>query len=213
MKMPRTSLRDRAYDAIKHRIITLRYRPGEYLNEARICEDLDIGRTPVHQALDRLMLDGMVQVIPRKGVIVKPVSLDEVRALSEVRLVCETAAARLAAQRATGEDIEHLRSVLGRTDAVVAARDLEGMMFLDRDFHGGLAQAAHNPVLAEFLRTLCDRHMRFWFMSLSARDQMARACGEHIAVFDAIERGDPEAAEAAARRHIESFRNNVTRLI
>lgn len=72
------SLRARAYEEIKRRIITLRYEPGAYLNEARVSEQLGIGRTPVHQALDRLMLEGMVEVIPRKGVVVRPVSLDEV---------------------------------------------------------------------------------------------------------------------------------------
>ena len=83
------SLRDRAYDEIKRRIITLDFKPGAYLNEAQISEELSIGRTPVHQALDRLMIEGMVEVIPRKGVLVRSVSLDEVRNLIEVRLINE----------------------------------------------------------------------------------------------------------------------------
>ena len=63
------SLRDLAYESIKHRIITCEFKPGEYINEARVSAILGLGRTPVHQAIDRLMLDGMVEVIPRKGVI------------------------------------------------------------------------------------------------------------------------------------------------
>ena len=84
------SLRDAAYEAIKHRIITCTYRPGEYINEANVSAMLGIGRTPVHQAIDRLMLEGMVDVMPRKGVIVKPVSLDEIMQIVEVRLLNET---------------------------------------------------------------------------------------------------------------------------
>ena len=72
------ALSDVAYEKIKHRIITLAFRPGEHLNEARVCDALDIGRTPVHQAFCRLALEGMVEIIPRKGVIVRPVSLNEV---------------------------------------------------------------------------------------------------------------------------------------
>src|SRR5690606_8086580 len=106
------SLRARAYGEIKRRIITLQYRPGEYLNEAMISDQLGIGRTPVHQALDRLMLEDMVEVIPRKGVIVRPVSLDEVLQLVEVRLVNETHCAALAAQRATEAEIEHMAAIL-----------------------------------------------------------------------------------------------------
>ena len=83
------SLRDAAYDAIKHRIITCAFRPGEYINELQLSSILKIGRTPVHQALDRLMIEGMVEVIPRKGVIVKPVSLNEVLQIIEVRLINE----------------------------------------------------------------------------------------------------------------------------
>jgi len=64
---PSLSLRDQAYFEIKRRINRLEYRPGAYLNEAQISRPLKIGRTPVHQALDRLMLEGLVQVIPRKS--------------------------------------------------------------------------------------------------------------------------------------------------
>src|SRR6266849_7948115 len=91
------SLRDAAYDAIKHRIITCAFRPGEYINELQLSSMLKIGRTPVHQALDRLMMEGMVEVIPRKGVIVKPVSLHDVMQMIDVRLINETQCARLAA--------------------------------------------------------------------------------------------------------------------
>src|SRR5262245_40892958 len=84
------SLRDAAYDAIKHRIITCAFRPGEYINELQLSSMLKIGRTPVHQALDRLMIEGLVDVIPRKGVIVRPVSLNEVLQIIETRLVNET---------------------------------------------------------------------------------------------------------------------------
>jgi GntR family transcriptional regulator, rspAB operon transcriptional repressor len=67
---PPLSLRDRAYLEIKRRINRLEYRPGAYLNEAQISRQLKVGRTPAHQAHDRLMLEGLIQVIPRKGVVV-----------------------------------------------------------------------------------------------------------------------------------------------
>src|SRR5436309_6525740 len=109
------SLRDAAYDAIKHRIITCEFRPGEYINELQLSSTLKIGRTPVHQALDRLMIEGMVDVIPRKGVIVRPVSLNEVLQIIETRLVNETYCSRLAAERANNFDISELADVLKRT--------------------------------------------------------------------------------------------------
>src|ERR1700753_983499 len=83
------SLLDTAYDEIKRRITICAFRPGYYLNEAEISTMLGIGRTPVQHAIDRLMVEGLVQVMPRKGIIVKPVSLDEVMQTIEVRLLNE----------------------------------------------------------------------------------------------------------------------------
>src|SRR5436189_326382 len=99
-RVPRQSLRDQAYEAIKDRIITCQFKPGECINEASVSALLGLGRTPVHQALDRLMLEEMVEVIPRKGVIVKPVILLDVLQMIDVRMINETQCARLAAARA-----------------------------------------------------------------------------------------------------------------
>src|SRR5262245_51800717 len=148
------SLRDKAYRAIKHRIITLAFRPGEYINELQLSELLKIGRTPVHQALDRLMVEGMVEVIPRKGVIVKPVSLNEVLQIIEVRLVNEPFGAWLAAEQANDLDLADLAEVLKRAKHWAALRNVENMMLLDREFHLLIARAARNDVLTELLRSL-----------------------------------------------------------
>ena len=80
---PHISLRDIAYTEILRRIITLRYKPGAYINEAQVCADLNIGRTPVHMALERLSRDGMIEVMPRKGAIIRAISLDDVMAVIE----------------------------------------------------------------------------------------------------------------------------------
>src|SRR5262245_35493034 len=122
---PRRSLRDAAYDAIKHRIITCKFKPGECINEASVSALLGFGRTPVHQAIDRLMLEEMVEVIPRKGVIVKPVVLHDVIQMIDVRLINEVYCARLAAARADDTHIEKLSEVTSRARKAIAARDVQ----------------------------------------------------------------------------------------
>src|SRR5437660_3792538 len=99
-RLPRQSLRDAAYEAIKHRIITCKFKPGECINEASVSALLGLGRTPVHQAIDRLMLEEMVEVIPRKGVIVKPVILQDVMQMIDVRLINEVYFTPIATTRA-----------------------------------------------------------------------------------------------------------------
>lgn len=207
------SLRELAYEAIKFRIITCAFRPGEYVNEARIASVLGLGRTPVHQAIDRLMLEGMVEVIPRKGVIVKPVSLDEVMHIIEARMIVEPQGVRLAAERADDADIGALDDILSRALQWTAVRNVEQMMLLDREFHLVLARAARNDVFAEILRKLHERSLRFWFISLTDAGHHSAVQQEHEAILQAIRNRDPDAAEAAMRHHIESFRKNVARYL
>jgi GntR family transcriptional regulator, rspAB operon transcriptional repressor len=208
-----TSLREAAYEAIKHRIITCVFRPGEYINELQLSALLKIGRTPVHQALDRLMMEGMVEVIPRKGVIVKPVSLHEVLQIIEVRLINEPYGARLAADHADDSDLAELADVLERTEHWASMRNVENMMLHDREFHLLIARAAKNSVLGELLRSLHERSLRFWFISLNAPTQYQSVQREHNAILTAIRQRDPDRAEKAMRGHIESFRTNVSQFL
>lgn len=207
------SLRDLAYESIKHRIITCAFKPGEYINEAQVSAVLGLGRTPVHQAIDRLMLDGMVEVIPRKGIIVKPVSLDEVLQIIEARLIVEPQAIRLATERADDTEIVALGDILGRAQQWTAVRNVEQMMLLDREFHLVLARAARNDVFADILRRLHERSLRFWFISLTDVSHHGEVQDEHRVIVKAVQERDADAAEAAMRRHIESFRANVARYI
>jgi DNA-binding GntR family transcriptional regulator len=206
------SLRDVAYKAIKHRIITCVFRPGDYLNEAYISTVLHLGRTPVHQAIDRLMLDGLVEVVPRKGVIVRPVSFDEVMQIVDTRLHIEPWGVRLAVERAVESDIVAMENILTRAEHATTVRDIEQMMLLDREFHLTLARATRNDVLAEILRKLHERSLRFWFISLVDAAHHSEVQDEHHTVVQAIRSRNPEAAEAAMRSHIESFRRSITHM-
>ena len=204
-----SSLLDTAYEEIKHRITICEYRPGDYLNEAEISATLGIGRTPVHQALDRLMIEGLVQVMPRKGIIVKPVSLDEALQTIEVRLLNESYCVRLAADRASAAEMDELTLILERAQQELATRDGERLMRLDREFHGVLARSARNPVLTELLGRLHDRSLRFWILSLNTPGHHLSVQQQHLAILAAIRDRDPDGAEQAMRAHIEAFRRNL----
>jgi len=207
------SLTEHAYEAIKHKIIVLDFPPGEYLNEAQVSETLGIGRTPVHQALTRLMLEGMVEVIPRKGVIVKSVSLNEIMEIIDVRLINEPHATRLAATFADEDDIEKLNDILNLAEEAASRMNVETQMILDKRFHCAISAAVKNTVLADLLKRLHERSLRFWFISLRDAEHHAEVIREHRRIFEAVKARDPDAAAAAARDHIESFRRNITRQV
>jgi len=204
-----SSLLETAYEKIKHRITACEFRPGDYLNEAELSDQLGIGRTPVHQAIDRLMIEGLVQVMPRKGIIVTPVSLDSVVQTIEVRLLNECHCARLAAERASETDIGSLEGILARAETELPRRNSERLMRLDREFHGAIAQSSRNPVLTDVLGRLHDKSLRFWILSLNTPGHHTRVQTQHRAIFDAIRTHDSSAAEHAMRDHIEDFRRNL----
>jgi len=210
-RSPRQSLRDAAYEAIKHRIITCRFKPGECIHEAGVSALLGFGRTPVHQALDRLMLEEMVEVIPRKGVIVKPVILRDVLQLIDVRMINETQCARLAAVRADGDHIDGLADVIKRAREAIADRNVHSMMTLDRKFHLLMAHASKNAELAEVLRKLHERSLRFWFISFTTPDHHNGFQEQHERIFGAIRSRDADEAESAMRTHIETFRRSIAK--
>jgi GntR family transcriptional regulator, rspAB operon transcriptional repressor len=205
----RQSLRDQAYEAIKDRIITCKFKPGECIDEASVSALLGFGRTPVHQALDRLMIEKMVEVIPRKGVIVKPVILHDVMQMIDVRMINETQCARLAAVRAENNDVESMAGVLSRAKRAIGDRDIHTMMTLDREFHQIVASASRNSELAEVIRKLNERSLRFWYISFTTPDHHHSFQRQHEAVFEAIRKHDADAADRAMRVHIEAFRKSV----
>ncbi|CAM3736090.1 GntR family transcriptional regulator [Bordetella sputigena] len=207
------ALRELAYAEIKRRIISCEFRPGEAINESQVGALLGLGRTPVHQALHRLESDGLVSILPRKGVLVAPLSLNEVLDMIEVRLTNELLCVTLAAERAHGSDIQAMKDIVERSATLLEHRDINGLMQLDLKFHNAISAASRNRVLAELLRGLHEKQARFWFLSLQDPVHLANVYHEHMAVLDALERRDIPAAREAIRDHIDEFRKNIIRSI
>jgi len=207
------SLAQQAYDELKLRIICLDYRPGAALAEAGIAQDLGIGRMPVREAIARLALEDMLEVLPRKGILIRPVSLDEARANIEARLVNEPAITRLAVERASEQDIAEITATLREVPELIRRRDIRQLMLVDWRFHGLIARAARNPFLESILGRLHERSLRFWFISLSHPRHLAQVHEEHLAIVAAFQRRDAQGAEAAVAAHIRSFRNTISQTL
>ncbi|AKJ70376.1 GntR family transcriptional regulator [Pandoraea thiooxydans] len=210
---PAGSLRDRAYEELKRRIISCEFRPGEPLNEAQLATLLGLGRTPIHQALHRLEVEGLVSIMPRKGILVTPLSLNEVLDMIEVRATNEVLCITLAAERAHDSDFEAMREIIAPSPDLIARRDIAGLASLDLKFHNALSAASRNRVLADLLRSLHEKQARFWFLSLSDPKHLENVYQEHRLIIDALERRDVPAVREAVREHIDEFRKNIIRTI
>ncbi|WP_324754084.1 GntR family transcriptional regulator [Roseovarius sp. Pro17] len=203
------SLRSEAYQTIRRQIINCTLKPGEAVTLTDLASDLDIGRTPVSQAVDRLTLEGLMEVIPRKGIVVAPVSIDDLVQIIEVRLLTEAQAVRWAAERAGADDIAAMRRNLDGNWTAARAKDIDAMISFDSEFHRLLNGASGNRILADLVGNLHDRSIRFWSISLRAANHGVHVCEQHTEILEGIAAGDPDRAEKAVRAHITAFNQNI----
>ena len=198
-----------AYRKLKQLITTLSYKPGDSLNIPRLMQDLSAGRTPVSHALHRLSAESLVHIIPRKGVIVAPLSIDDALDLIEVRFINEQLCLRLAAARINAAELQRLDLLLDEFARAVNARDMETIINVDYCFHEQIALAARNTVLSDFLRVIHARSQRFWATSLSLEKHLQEVLAEHRAILDALTAGDAEGAAGAIGEHVLSFKRSL----
>src|SRR6476661_5384231 len=143
------SLANTAYEEIKEKILKLYFLPGQYLNEGALCALLNVGRTPVHQALQRLQHEGLIEIMPRKGVIVQPGSIPEILKILDSRATIEADLARNAASHINAKDAEALKALARVGAGNGQASQLESFVEADRAFHRKFAELAGNPILSE----------------------------------------------------------------
>ncbi|MBA0204050.1 GntR family transcriptional regulator [Pectobacterium aroidearum] len=203
------SLNELAYQRFKQSLVTLSYKPGEYLNTVQVMNELNIGRTPINQAIHRLANEGLLQVIPRKGVMVSPLSINDALELIDVRLTNERLCMRLASQRTTATHIAELTELNQQIETACQTRDRILMMALDREFHQMLAEIAGNSTLTDILSVLLARSQRFWASTLSQEEHMLEVIKEHNAIINALAQQDAAAAETAMEAHVLSFRRTL----
>lgn len=201
---------ERAYYAIRELIVTLDLEPGAVVSERALMERLDVGRTPVREALQRLANEGLVDVYPRRGMFVSSVDVQDLRGLSEVRATLEPVCARLAAQRLTDEDVTEIDSLLDQLTNLANGGDERTLIDLDQRIHRALYRSAHNPFLEETLSTYYVLALRIWFLALGrVTDRLDDAVRSHRRLLEAVRGGDGEAAEAAMRQHVADFERTI----
>lgn len=206
-----------AYEEIKERIISLYFLPGQYLNEAAICDALEIGRTPVHQALQRLELEGLVEILPRKGVIIQPDTQAEILKILESRLTVEPELVRFAARRAaageiTAAEIAELHRLAAEPDADENPPDINAFTTNDRAFHCYVGDLSDNSVMAEFARVLHERSTRYWYLNLWQTLDVGRSRDQHMAIAAAIAAGQCGPAGQAMSDHIGDLQARLSRI-
>ncbi len=203
---------EEAYLRIRERIVTLDMPPGSVVNETRLREELSIGRTPIREALQRLARENLVRSIPHRGTFVTDVNITDLARITEVRVVLEAHAARLAAEKLTSADreaIEELLTVVERRDV----SDQRELMRLDRRVHRLVYEAAHNPFLESTLERYFNLSLRLWYLVLDREVGLREAVDEHVELLKALIAGDGRRAEDVMRRHVLGFERAIRKVL
>ncbi len=210
-KMPLSQgLPDQIYSALKHRILTCSLQPGRRLMEKELSQELGVSRTPLREALNRLALEQLVFLTPYRGYAVAPVLLDDIRSLSELRLILESESAALAAKRASREDTKHLRS-LARLHYKPGDRATYEQYLRDNSaFHQALARCTHNPRLESVVASVLDQIQRPLYLGLDAGLDSKSATEEHYDLLEAVEQSD---ARRARRLMAEQLKRAEMRIL
>jgi DNA-binding GntR family transcriptional regulator len=197
------TLTEQAYRQLEEQIVTLRLEPGEFLSEYALAEGLAIGRTPIREALQRLAREGLVTILPRKGILVAETDPRKQLLVLEVRRELERLLARAGAQRASEEQRRRFAAIADGMDRAAKSNDDIAFMRLDRELNLLISEAAHNDYAARAMRFLHGHSRRFWYMHYKAAADLPLCARLHAAEARAIAAGDARRAGEASDRLID----------
>lgn len=211
-------LTDVVYQRLKAEIIQCRLAPGSEVTEGELCDRYEVSKAPLRAALARLAQEGLIRTVPRHGYVIAPVTLKSVQDLYALRLVLEPAIARLATGHVDIALLKRINSDPGGSKS----QDAE-LRFLasNREFHLVIARATGNQRMVAIMVQLMDDMARLLHVGLFSSDWRHGAmhgehesqAREHMDLIEALAVGNADAADRAARLHVESSRELVLKAI
>lgn len=210
--LPRLKV-DRAYEKLKRLIVTLQLAPSSYVDERELMARLEIGRTPLREAVMRLVSERLIVHTPRRGAWVSSLSITDLQQMLEARIVLDTLIARRAAERMTTADAAALNRML--EEASLAVDKHNNVELVDRDFqlHAYIARSAGNTYFAAFSEQVNSAMLRYWHLASQNDQTIPSWVDHHKDLVDAIVGSDPDRAEAQAREHVLQLRGNLRDLL
>ncbi|MBU2663938.1 GntR family transcriptional regulator [Actinoplanes bogorensis] len=199
------SAAERAYAYTKNRILRGELAGGDRLSEGQICTELELSRTPVHEAFLRLEAERLIRLSSRQGAVVTPIPISEAADVLEMRDALErTAAARVAARRRDpGEVAAALRGPLDRQEAAMAAGDVDAFVEADTDFHATVVALSGNPIAAHFFDLLRDRQLRLAYAVLTSTElALSETLADHHEMAARLRAHDADGYGVVLDRHL-----------
>ncbi len=199
---------DQVFEKLETDILVGTYSRGDILTEAMLSETLGVSRTPIREALCRLEQEHLVEFIP-KGIKVLGISNEDMEIIFEMSARIEGLAARIAAERATEEELQKLKEYIDLQEFYCNRGDLENLMGMDGSIHKMLYGMTGLTPLSQILFELHKKTVKYRRSSVQKQDRAHHSVEEHRAIFDAINAHDGAKAEELTLLHIKNAKENI----
>lgn len=206
-------LREVIFNTLREAIIVGELKPGERLMEVKLANKMGVSRTPVREAIRKLELEGLVEMLPRKGAHVADLSVKDIMDVLEVRSTLDGLASYLSAQRITEEEIKDLKQLLSQFIIQVEKNSTQGLIKKDVEFHDIIYRSSRNDKLIQISNNLREQVQRFRVIYIKDYSSSRELIKEHNDIFNAISLRDPEAAMEYAKQHIKNQEETIIRAI
>jgi DNA-binding GntR family transcriptional regulator len=197
-------MKEQAYTEIKRFILNGDLAAGSFLAERQLAEQLEMSKTPVRAALERLEAEGLITISPQQGIIVRDLTIHEIADQYEIRAALETYIVRTVAGKLTAAQVERLKTNLKEQEALVETRDVERGVALDAAFHTLFAEFLGNAEILRIMAQLREKiHRVITKVFQINAGRMLSSCGEHKAIADAVIAGDGDSAAKLLEQHLD----------
>jgi DNA-binding GntR family transcriptional regulator len=200
-------LSERAYTALRDRLVTLAIPAGAPIDEDELLHGLGVGRTPVREAVRRLALEGLVVVYPRRGTFASPINITSLSDVTDVRGQLEAHAAYRAARLVDESDRQEARDLIAELENALPSQ--RAMIELDTRVHRFVYRCSRNPYLAQDLDRYLNMSLRMWHLTFDRLPPLDDRVREHRDLLEAICRGDAEGARSVALEHVLAFAREI----
>jgi DNA-binding GntR family transcriptional regulator len=207
------ALPDRIYATLKHRILTCTMLPSARIVEKDLCVEMQVSRTPLREALNRLSLEGLVTIAPYRGYAITPLTIGGFHELCEVRRILESEVAALAAKRATEADMAHLQSLAQLVYKREDRHTYENYLRANSAFHLALVRSVRNVRLEALVMAALDQHQRPLYLGLGVGVDGKASTAEHLEIVDALRKRSASKARKVMLEHISGGEDRIAKAL
>lgn len=203
------SLREKVFLQIEEDIINGKYVKGQKLTENMLALDLQVSRTPIREAIRHLELEGLVETIPNKAVVVTGVTKEDIEDIYEIRISIEGLAARRAAENITEEELESLKEIMDLQEFYTMKQDMKQLVKVDGDFHETIFRASGSKTLKHILSTFHHNLKKARSDSFGRPARAQSVLEEHMDIYQALKNRDSIKSEYTMIIHVKNARNRL----